>query len=266
MTSHANGRLPNRQAVTSNPKRYKNAPITEAVIEIRIQAPASLDPSELQNLADAVKADFPKQAPMQLLQMGIAAQAPPEEGLSQTFSQAKIGFRLSKSDDSRIVQLRREGLAYSHMAPYTEWETFRAEAQPLWQRYRAAIPDAKLARCALRYINRVDIPETKIELYDYFTLYPKIPEQLPQQDVLGMTLSLHMPQPDLECVAVINQALVEPAKPGHISVILDIDVFRLGIEVWQDSEVWAFLDKLRDRKNEIFESCITDRTRELIDR
>ncbi|MNC96343.1 hypothetical protein D3C83_136960 [compost metagenome] len=67
-------------------------------------------------------------------------------------------------------------------------------------------------------------------------------------------------------MAIINQGLTEPVKPGHISIVLDIDVFRLGIESWKDSEVWAFLDKLRGRKNEIFEACITDRTRELIDR
>ena len=81
-----------------------------------------------------------------------------------------------------------------------------------------------------------------------------------------MAMNLQMPQRDLECVAVINQGLLEPVKPGHISIVLDIDIFRLGIESWQDSEVWTFLDKLRDRKNEILESCITDRTRELIDR
>lgn len=201
---------------------------------------------------------------MRLVQMGVANQ--PDESVSLTSSQGLIGYRLSKADDSRVLQIRRDGLAYSHIAPYTEWDTFRAEAQRVWEQYRTAIPGAKLVRCALRYINRVDIPETKVELYDYFTLYPKIPEQLPQQDVIGLTLSLQMPQPDLECVAVLNQALVEPVKPGYISIILDIDVLRLGIEGWQDSEVWAFLDKLRDRKNEIFEACITDRTRELIDR
>ena len=80
-----------------------------------------------------------------------------------------------------------------------------------------------------------------------------------------MALNVQMPQPDLDCMAVINQALSEPVKAGHISVILDIDIFRLGIESWQDSDVWSFLDKLRDRKNEIFECCITDRTRGLID-
>lgn len=203
---------------------------------------------------------------MRLLQMGMAAPGQAAETVITTSSQGIIGYRLSKTDGARILQVRRDGLAYSHMAPYTEWATFRVEARPLWERYRSAVPDAKLARCALRYINRIDIPETKIEERDYFMLYPKIPEQLPQQNVMAMAMNLQMPQLDIECMAAINQALVEPAKPGHISIVLDIDIFRLGIHTWKDSEVWTFLDKLRDRKNEIFEACITDRTRELIDR
>jgi uncharacterized protein (TIGR04255 family) len=117
----------------------------------------------------------------------------------------------------------------------------------------------------LRYINRIDIPKTKIEIYDYFGLYPKVPEQLPQQDVIGFALNLLMPQQDLQCVANIQQAFSEPVKPEHVSIILDIDIFRLQIEDWNDDVTWAFLEKLRDRKNEIFEACITDRTRELID-
>ena len=251
--------------MTSNPKRYKSAPITEAVIEIRIQPPESFGKAAVEKLAESFKPEFPKQAPMRLLQMGVAAQNQAEDAVFAS-SQGVIGYRLSKADDSRVLQVRRDGLAYSHLAPYTEWTTFRAEASPLWKIYRAAVPEAKLARCALRYINRVDIPGAKIEPFDYFTLYPRIPDQLPQQDVIGMAMNLQMPQPDIECVAVLNQALVEPAEPGHISIVFDIDIFRMGIETWQDSQVWAFLDKLRDRKNEIFEACITDRTRELIDR
>lgn len=218
----------------------------------------------LQELAESLKVDFPKQAPMQFLKVGIAQQ--PGQVFQQSVSQSIGGIRLSKTDDSRVLQIRHEGFAYSHMAPYTDWVTFRAEARPLWKRYRKVCPEAKLTRCALRYINRIDVPETKIEPYDYFGLYPKVPEALPQQDVIGMTLNLQMPQQDLQCVANIGQALGEPVKAGHISIILDIDIFRLKIEDWDDETAWAFLEKLRDRKNEIFEACITNRTRELIDR
>jgi uncharacterized protein (TIGR04255 family) len=245
-------------------KRYKSAPIVEAVIELRV-APDGVDRSALESLVELLKTDFPKRTRMQRVQMGIAAQE--GHAVGHSLSQAVIGSRLAKADDSRILQIRQDGLAYSHMAPYTEWDTFRTEALPLWRQYRTARRDAKPTRCALRYINRVDIPGSKIEPQDYFGLYPNVPKSLPQQDVIGMDLTLQMPQADLDCVANITQAMVtEPVKPGHISFILDIDVFRLGIESWSDDDVWGFLEKLRARKNEIFEACITDRTRELIDR
>jgi uncharacterized protein (TIGR04255 family) len=250
--------------VTLRTKRYNSAPITEAVIEIRVQPPSKAETAALERLADSLSPDFPMNAPMQFLEMGIAQQA--GQPVQQTISQSIIGLRLAKADGSRVLQLRNEGFAYSHLAPYTEWPAFKAEAQPLWKRYREACRDAKATRCALRYINRIDIPETRIELHDYFELYPKIPDALPQQDVVGMTLNLQMPQPDLECMVNLGYALVEPVKAGHISFILDIDIFRLQIEGWDDQRIWAFLDRLRDRKNEIFEACITDRTRELIDR
>ncbi len=245
-------------------KRYKSAPITEAVIEIRLQPAAHIDTAMLQELAESLKNDFPKQAPMQFLEMGIAQQ--PDQTFQQKLSQSIVGFRLSKANDSRVLQIRHEVFAFSHMAPYTDWSTFRGEAQPLWKRYRALRPEAKLTRCALRYINRIDIPGASIEEDDYFGVYPKVPDALPQRDVIGMNLNLQMPQQDLQCVANVGQALLEPVKPGHISFILDIDIFRLGIEDWDDEAMWAFLDKFRDRKNEIFEACITNRTRELIDR
>jgi uncharacterized protein (TIGR04255 family) len=234
------------------------------VIEIRVQPPAIFDQGVLQRLAESLKVDFPKQAPMQMIQMGIAQQ--PGELAQPTISQSVGGFRLSRTDDSRVLQIRQDGFAYSHLPPYTEWPTFKAEAQPLWKRYREVFPDAKLTRCALRYINRIDILAERIEEPDYFKLYPKIPETLPQRDVIGMALNLQMPQNDLQCVANLMQAFGEPVKVGHISFILDIDIFRLQIEDWDDETTWAFLERLRHRKNEIFEACITDRTRELIDR
>ncbi len=64
---------------------------------------------------------------------------------------------------------------------------------------------------------------------------------------------------------VINEAIAPPTNPEIVTVILDLDLFRQ--EVWDsnDEDIWHFLEKLRHRKNEVFEASITDRTRELID-
>ena len=242
-------------------KTYKSAPITEAVIELRIENPSGFDIHVLENLAEELKPDFPKQVPMQLLQ--IQTQPQP---VGQAISQSVGGYRLAKADDSRVLQIRRDGFAYSHMAPYSKWAIFSQEARSLWGRYREALQSARLFRCALRYINRIDIPARKIEESDYFCLYPKLPDALKYKDVIGMSLNVQIPQYDLECVANVIEGFIEPVMPDHLSFLLDIDIFRTDIGTWEDEMAWQFLEKLRERKNEIFEACITDTARKLFDK
>jgi len=47
-------------------------------------------------------------------------------------------------------------------------------------------------------------------------------------------------------------------------VILDLDVFKGEADMVSDEDVWGLLETLRNRKNEFFEGCITDKTRERI--
>jgi len=42
----------------------------------------------------------------------------------------------------------------------------------------------------------------------------------------------------------------------------DLDVFKEGADMMDDA-VWELLETLRNRKNEFFEGCITDKAREL---
>ena len=44
---------------------------------------------------------------------------------------------------------------------------------------------------------------------------------------------------------------------------MDIDVFKPDANLTSDSEAWELLKKLRLRKNEFFEGCITDKARSL---
>jgi uncharacterized protein (TIGR04255 family) len=250
--------------MTRPQKRYNSAPILEAVIEVRITPGESFKDDQLKALSESLRAEFPKQVEMRRVEMGVAFG--PGTDQQHKFSSAPFGLRLSKNDDSRILQIRRDGFAYSHLPPYSDWATFRGEAYPLWERYRKVAAGAALARCGLRYINRIDIPGQRAELKDYFALYPEVPTAIPNPDVAGMLVNLTLPQTDLECGATITQAMTTPAKVDHLSVVLDIDLFRESLVKWSDSEVWAYFDKLRHRKNEIFEGCITDRTRELIDK
>lgn len=196
---------------------------------------------------------------MQMLQVSIG----PDTAAQQT--QTQLGYRLSDQPETRVLQLKNDGFAYSRLAPYVGWTRFRDEAAELWDRYRATMPSAKLSRCGLRYINRIEVPERRIEIEDYFQLHAKVPDALPHKDVSGTVLNVQMPQLDLECMATVTHAFIGQAKPDHLSFVLDIDLSRLGIADWTDSQAWEFFDRMRVRKNEIFEACITDRTRRLFE-
>ena len=133
-----------------------------------------------------------------------------------------------------------------------------------WVGYEIFEPLA-VSRCAVRFINRINIPLDSIEISDYFNLYPSIPKDISQR-VNGMFMQLQVPQTDLEpeAMAVINLAITEPEQPSQVSVLLDFDIYRIEDMDPRSDNVWAALNQFRLRKNSLFEACITNNTRGLI--
>lgn len=93
---------------------------------------------------------------------------------------------------------------------------------------------------------------------------PEVSPDLPQQGLQTFFMQLQIPQQDLDCMLIINEAFTQPATPEVITIIFDLDLFRQQIWNSDDEDIWSFLEKLRYRKNEVFEASITDKTRELI--
>jgi uncharacterized protein (TIGR04255 family) len=77
-------------------------------------------------------------------------------------------------------------------------------------------------------------------------------------------MQLQIPQDDIDAMLVLNEAFEPQQDPDIVSVILDIDLFRDVHLPGDEEELWALFEQLRERKNEVFEASITDRTRELI--
>jgi uncharacterized protein (TIGR04255 family) len=77
-------------------------------------------------------------------------------------------------------------------------------------------------------------------------------------------MQLHILQEDLRGMLILNQALVPPPHPNMASVLLDIDLFREVDVPANEDDLWTFFERLRQRKNEIFEACITEPMKELI--
>ena len=137
------------------------------------------------------------------------------------------------------------------------------EFQNTWRQYIAIIKPETLKQAAVRYVNRFDLPGSKIELSEYFRTYPQVSEDI-QSDLSGFLNQLQIPQLDIQGHAVITQAGVPPASPGVISILLDIVVsLPLDKPATLDAIDMPF-DILHKRKNELFEACMKPAARDLI--
>ena len=233
---------------------------SEAIIELTINPVTDIEKC-VQGFKVDIEKDFPRSEKIASIEARFEAQQELEIKVSsQMFNQ---GLRFWKSDNSRVILAKANGMTFSHQPQYTNWESFRTEAEKVWKIYQKHFTPCNLTRIGLRYINRVDIDLETVELEDYFNLYPQVPKGIPQL-VSHMTMQVQMPQDDLNAMAVINQTTVDPAIEKGFSLILDIDLIAPTKMDGSDDDVWRHLDKLRCRKNKLFEEIITDKTRELI--
>ncbi len=244
---------------------YENAPITEAVIDLVFEFDTTPTIEALGELADELNPPFDQRQPinqvemaLDMSEMGVGANTKPSASFQQ------LGLRLSNSDLTRITQLRVNGANFSHMQPYTRWETFSVEALKVFDGYIKRFSPRAVSRMALRYINQIEVPQDS-EIDVYLNISPRLLPDLPQI-VAGYFVQLQLPQIDLgpNWHAIVNTGIGPAANLDNMNLLLDIDVYVQESVPATTESITAVLAKLRDRKNKIFESAITSTTREMI--
>jgi uncharacterized protein (TIGR04255 family) len=243
--------------VTEHPP-YPRAPITEALIDIRVTLPDEITVADLAGVNIGGDIGYPHRRNQFAGEAHIAI----GEQLGAATRQAHVGYAFVSSDERQIVQVRLDGFTFSRLAPYDRWGTFRGEAHRLWTLYRSLAKPVSITRAAVRYINRLDLPLPIEDLKDYLRTVPEVSPDLPQ-GLSGYLMQLAIPQEDIGASLLLNEALLPPSNPDTASILLDIDLFRELHAPIEEEELWRLLDQFRDRKNKVFEDCITERTREL---
>jgi|SRR5581483_5314229 len=239
-------------------KHYSKAPIIEAIIDFRVSLSEEATIDSLVSLKKSLVNAFPVQEELTINTTEVLLNDNPT---SKITSQDK-GFRFSSEDKQQVLILTTGGFTFSYLHPYDRWETFRDSARSFWNRYKSVCHPSRINRVGVRYINRLDLPFSKLNAY--LLLHPTVPP-IPNRASLGFFMQLRVPQPDIEGMLIINEANIDTPNPETLSILLDIDVFREATwDASNDDTVWAFLEKLRERKNEVFEASITQKTRELI--
>ena len=239
------------------PRRYPHAPIKEAIIDLQVKSPPGLTVEQLQRIHKEIEADYPTSKKRIFMEGELTG----GEQVGASAKQSHTGFLFYSANGLYVFQARLDGFSFSRLAPYESWENLRDQARKYWALYQRYVSPVHIHRIALRYINQINIPRRDVDFDDYFLTIPKIGPQLPQS-LSQFLMQLQLPQPDLDALAIITQTMVPPPTPHEVSVILDIDIFAQREEL-SDDDAWVLVEALRIRKNDFFEGCITDKTREL---
>lgn len=246
-------------SLVSDRAPYTKAPITEALIDIQVELPDGTTVADLARVSIGEEIGYPQRRN----RFSLEGQIVFGEQVGTSTSQRQVGYDFLSGDERQIVQVRTDGFTLSRLAPYDRWKTFRAEAYRLWELYRDVANPINVTRVAVRYINRLDLPLPMDDLKDYLRTVPEVSPDLPQE-LNGLLMQLAIPQEDIGALVLLNEALIPPPNADTASVLLDINLFRDIETSIEEVELWNLLDQFRERKNKVFEACITERTRDLI--
>ncbi len=233
--------------------RLSRPPLREAILDI--QTTDTLPPSFAKTLEGQIIPGYVRVGPVRQSQFSFQI-GPTLDPQASVMADEILGFRYDSPDKSRVFQLKRNGMTHSIVRGYSDWDQLKTSAKTMWDRYIASAGQVHIQRLALRYINVIDLP-LGADFDEYLTSGPKIPPELPQL-VASFFHRIVIPFPEMRLEAIVTQA-TEPQPPTHWSLVLDIDVYGQDQLAGNDEEMWARFDAIRDIKNLIFFSFVTEK-------
>jgi uncharacterized protein (TIGR04255 family) len=235
------------------------APIVEALVDFRVE-PEFPSLQMLEPFQRVAAPDFPDQKRVLFVTSNVDLRDQNAPKITTAAPDTK-GYAFWTADKRRVVQARVNGFSFSHIGPYDRWESLRDDAKRWWRTYRETTRPERVTRCAVRFINRMELPLPMGDLGDYLKTAPQIADELPQM-LAGLFMRLVVPFPP--AMAIIVQAVDDAGvTPQTLPVILDIDVFVEGAFDPSGEELWSRLEGLRTIKNEVFFKSLTPKAVDL---
>jgi uncharacterized protein (TIGR04255 family) len=237
---------------------YIKPPIVEAVIAIHFDT--HLEQKFIEKFVRKYKKDFPFNVEI------IEVLGTFNTYTNQTNSNIqKIGAKISNSDQSKIITILNTQFAVSQLAPYTDWDTFYKESKIHWGNLKK-IDNKAVNRVSTRFINRIDIPiekDGRVDLHKYFSAGLSLPPYAQAMTLQSFYINCSLLHSNKNYMHTLQLSTMPSVLIDHLSFSIDIDVFTTEQLPKHEDKIWELIYSLRKYKNDLFESCITENTREL---
>lgn len=240
---------------------YSKDPINEAVIQIATGSQSSQD--SLSKIANHFKAEYPHQEPLTEVDFMIDT-----TGGATHIRQELRGYRLTSITSPDVLVVQPGGIVAARLAPYAGWEQLLAATKSAWSQWRRVGNSGAISRLGVRYINRLDIPimtTANLDFSEYLKYFPNVP-MFSSKPLTGFIAQATVPtEQEHWNVSLTSTILNPPPLINTVSIVLDIDLFRMENIPGNERDLWECIESVRALKNMIFETCITDATRRLFE-
>src|SRR3990167_5750912 len=98
--------------------RFPHAPITEALLDIRVKLPAQIDLTRLTTFHDAVKDRYPLKRERTSWHGGFQLKPGTGPEMLASSSGGPDGYLFTSADGRQIVQARLDGFTFNRLKPY----------------------------------------------------------------------------------------------------------------------------------------------------
>ncbi len=242
-------------------KRYKKCPITEALCEFQFISKEQWDFTIPGLIYEKVKKKFP----IKQQQTGIEMQLrPTEKGFEHKVEPAPPRTQFFRKNRKALIQVAPDLFVVNHLKPYTSWARFKPLILDNFKIFKTVARPQGFKKIGLRYINKIDIKGRSIKLEDFFTFYPSTPPGFPRE-YSGFISRVEIPYFGDRDRLLITIASIQPEKPNITSIILDIDYIMHKPEAISTNSLDGWIEKAHSTIKNTFESCITDKCRDLFD-
>jgi uncharacterized protein (TIGR04255 family) len=226
-------------------------PIREALIDIKYNYGDVFDENLFSAIIESTKSTHPIVQKQFQVESSLGIKNEVVERSAATSKQ--IGMLFKNSAQDSVVQYRINGYTFNKIKKYDGWDSFVNSAIQYWSLLTNSISEIIPQRIGLRYINSLPLAK-QANLDDYIRNCPKVP--FSNAPILGMFSRISFKVDDILGNYTIA---IENPNGKDVNLILDIDLYVTLVNKITTQEIIELLGNMREQKNNIFFSALTER-------
>ena len=240
-------------------KLYENPPLIEALCEFRFEPSQPWDWTIPGLVYDKIKSDFPKKRQQNVLQVELQAE---REEVAQSVKGGIARMQFLRDDEHALIQVGPDLLVINHLKPYPTWRVFSEMIANGLSVYRQVANPQGIRRIGLRYINRIEIPESQVLIQDYLLAVPKVPDSVPQIFATWVQ-RVEIPFEQANGLLVLQSGLMRQKGQEGTAFLLDLDFVTLQPNTVTLNSTMEWVDQAHIKVERTFEACVMDKARAL---